>query len=144
VADVLVWVFQHGVAIGIVALVLAVPVALAGVAYLWFLQGAKTIAAVWVWRRAWWWWRSRSSPFAPSGGAGGGGYSPEYLAFMQSPAWRHQRDRVLRRDGQRCAQCGGRRGLEAHHLWYATPVVDTPDWGITTLCRHCHATAHGR
>ena len=131
-ADVLLWAFEHGVTIGLVALVLAIPVALAWAwRYLWFLQGAKTIAAVWVWRRAWWWWRSRSSPFAPSGGAGGGGYSPEYLAFMQSPAWRDQRGRVLRRDGHRCAQCGGRRGLEAHHLWYASPLRDTPDWGIT-------------
>jgi hypothetical protein len=144
VTDLALWAFQHGVLIGLIAFALAVPVALLGVVYMWTLNGARFIAAVWVWRRAWEWWRSRSGPRSPSGGAGGYGYSHDYLAFMQSPAWRAQRGRVLRRDAHRCQQCGGRRGLEAHHLWYASPVADTPDWGIKTLCAGCHAGAHGR
>jgi hypothetical protein len=138
------WVWQHSLTLATVVLVLAVPLALLALAASFALGVARLIAAVWVWRRAWEWWRGRPGPLAPSGGAGGSGYSSEYLAFMQSPAWRAQRGRVLRRDAHRCQQCGGRRGLEAHHLWYASPVADTPDWGIKTLCGRCHAGAHGR
>jgi hypothetical protein len=144
VADLLLWLFHHGVLIGVLAFALAIPVALLGVVYLWTLNGARFVAAVWVWRQAWRWWRGRAGSLAPSGGAGGYGYSADYVTFMQSPEWRQQRGRVLRRDGHRCQQCGGRRGLEAHHLWYASPVRDTPDWGIKTLCAGCHGRAHGR
>jgi hypothetical protein len=146
VADLLLWALEHGITIGLVAFVLALPVALAGVAYLWFLQGARTIAAGWVWVQFFRWLRDRrspgGSPFGHPGGAGG--HSREYVAFMASPEWRRQRERVLRRDRHRCTECGGRRGLEAHHLWYASPLRDTPDWALSTLCGGCHAEAHGR
>jgi hypothetical protein len=145
VVDFLLWALEHGVTIGLVAFVLAIPLALLGVAYVWFLQGAMTIAAGWVWVQFFRWLRDRRaptgrSPFGHPGGAGG--YSREYLAFMASPEWRRQRERVLRRDSHRCQGCGGRRGLEAHHHWYASPIAATPDWALETLCAGCHAQAH--
>jgi hypothetical protein len=45
------WLIDHGgelLAVGLVAAVLGV---LAGSAYLWLLNGAKAIAAGWIWRR---------------------------------------------------------------------------------------------
>jgi hypothetical protein len=142
VVDFLLWALEHGVTIGLVAFLLAIPLALLGVAYLWFLQGARTIAAGWVWVQLFRWLRDRRttgarSPFGHPGGAGG--YSREYAAFFSSAAWARQRARVLRRDGHRCQACGGRRGLAVHHTWYATPIEATPDWALTTLC---HATCH--
>ena len=86
-ADALRWAFDHGVTIGVVALALSVPPALAGVLYLWTLNGARFIAAGWVWRCFLHWWRT-----GRTGGAGEapvaipGGHSPEYRAFMASPA----------------------------------------------------------
>lgn len=69
----------------------------------------------------------------------------EYTRFMQSPAWRAQRRRVLRRDAYRCRACGG-RGQEVHHHWYAGPaaggIVATPDDALTTLCPACHLRIH--
>jgi hypothetical protein len=124
---------------------LAVPVVfvlfLGSVAYLWFLQGARIIAAAWVWRRAWEWWRARSGPFAPSGGAGG--HSRDYDAFMASPAWKRQRARALRRDRGRCRDCGG-RAVDVHHEFYSAPIAATPDWALTSVCEPCHNRRHGR
>ena len=91
-ADVLLWAFQHGVAIGVVALVLSVPLALAGVAYLWFLQGARIIAAAWVWRRFLHWWRTGrtdaggAAPLTIPGGAGG--HSADGHAVLKGPEQR--------------------------------------------------------
>lgn len=65
----------------------------------------------------------------------------EYRAFMASPDWRAQRARVLRRDGDRCRACG-RPGREAHHTYYAVPIVATPDEAIQSLCESCHRLAH--
>jgi hypothetical protein len=148
-ADALLWAFEHGVALGLIAFALAVPVALFGVVYLWLLQGARVIAAVWVWRRFLHWWRTgrtdsggaAPSPIPPSGGAGG--HSAEYVAFMGSSTWERQRGRVLRRDRGRCADCGG-RAREVHHTFYASPVAATPDWALLSLCPGCHRRAHGR
>ena len=115
-ADAILWAFDHGVAIGLIAFVLAIPVALAGVVYVWMLQGARVIAAVWVWRRFLHWWRTGRTDGAGAGpltlplSGGAGGYSAEYTAFMRSGAWAQQRERVLRRDGHRCQGCGGAGG----------------------------------
>lgn len=65
----------------------------------------------------------------------------EYRVFMVSPDWRAQRARVLRRDGYRCRACG-RPGREAHHTYYAVPIVATPDEAIQTFCPDCHLRIH--
>lgn len=141
------WALQppHGLVVGLVVYALALVVVCFGWLYLWFMQGARTLAALWVWRQAWRWWRARGrAPTGHRGVPGGREHSAEYRRFMQSLAWRRQRARVLRRDHHHCTACGGRRGLHAHHTFYASPIASTPDWGIETLCAGCHRDAHGR
>jgi hypothetical protein len=132
----------HGelvVTLALLALPLVFVFFLASVAYLWFLQGARIIAAAWVWRRFFRWLRTRSD--SPSGGRGG--QSAEYIRFMQSPTWKHQRARVLRRDRRRCRDCGG-RASDVHHEFYSDPIESTPDYALTSLCAPCHGRQHGR
>lgn len=132
----------HGdlfVTLALLAVPLVVVFFLASVVYLWFLQGARIIAAAWVWRRFFAWLRARSDH--PGGAGGRGGHSREYVAFMQSPAWERQRARVLRRDRHRCRDCG-RRATDVHHQWYASPLEDTPDYGLLSLCEGCHRQSH--
>lgn len=92
-------------------------------------RGLSRLLSRW-WRdlSRWWRWGTRRT-------------TSEYRLFMASPAWAEQRRRVLQRDGYRCRWCG-RAGREAHHLYYAVPLVATPDEGITTLCEPCHLRAH--
>lgn len=131
------WLFDHGAELLPVALGICVLGVVLGSAYLWFLQGARIIAAGWVWKQFLRGLRSRS----PSGGRGG--LSPDYQAFMQSAAWKSQRRRVLRRDGRACRDCGG-RAVDVHHDQYWTPIEATPDWALTSLCEGCHGRRHGR
>jgi hypothetical protein len=132
------WLLDHGDELLPLSLVLMGLLFLVCLALVWARAGARWIAVYWIWREFLRGLRARRHP------GGAGGYSHEYTTFMASPEWRRQRERVLRRDGHRCQGCGGRRGLEAHHLWYAKPLPDTPDWGITTLCAGCHTATHGR
>jgi hypothetical protein len=134
-----VWLFRHPEVVYPLALGICVLFVLLCVAYLWFLQGARIIAAAWVWRRFFRWLRTRSD--SPSGGRGG--QSREYQAFMGSTTWRRQRARVLRRDRGRCRDCGG-RAEDVHHETYWTPIESTPDYALTSLCAPCHGRQHGR
>ena len=115
------WLLAHGDALLPVALALCVLGVLTGTASLWFLQGARIIAAVWIWRRAWAWWRSRSgsSPDRPGGGGGHRKHSDRYRRVMASPGWRRRRSQTIRHAGRRCQKCGQRGRLDVHHLSYA-------------------------
>jgi hypothetical protein len=128
------WGVHHGDSLLLPALVLCVVLVLAGAAYLWFLQGAKIIAAGWVWRR---WWRSRS------GDAGAAARSAEYEAYLTSPAWRRRRARVLRRAGRRCQACGARPATGVHHLTYAHLGAERA-WELLALGVECHRRLHKR
>jgi 5-methylcytosine-specific restriction endonuclease McrA len=63
--------------------------------------------------------------------------SPEYRAYLTSPAWAELRRLVLIRDGQRCIACGGTSDLEVHHLTYAR-MTREPLSDLITLCHPCH------
>ena len=68
------------------------------------------------------------------------------LAVRSGSTRRYRRLRafVLRRDGGRCQRCGGRVGLECHHVIPRTAGgLDTPS-NCRTLCRTCHDGLHGR
>lgn len=68
--------------------------------------------------------------------------------FYASPAWRHTRDFVLKRDAGLCVRCGA-LGVIVHHITELTPKnIDDPaitlnEENLVTLCRACHAIAHG-
>lgn len=141
-----VWLLAHGAELLPVALAVCVLGVLAGAAYLWFLTGARIIAAGWIWReflrglRA----RSRARSRSPSGGAGGrGGHSVEYQAVMQSAGWRRRRQDAIRRAGRRCQECGAGGPLDVHHLTYAHLGDERPG-ELVAVCEGCHGRLHGR
>jgi len=139
------WLLVHGGALLPVALALCVLGVLAGTASLWFLQGARLLAAVWVWWRAWAWWRSCSGPSPDRPGGAGGHREPSdrYRRVMASPGWRRRRAQTIRRAGRRCQACGRRGPLDVHHLSYAHLGDERPD-ELIALCGPCHSRLHGR
>jgi 5-methylcytosine-specific restriction endonuclease McrA len=66
--------------------------------------------------------------------------SPEYRAYLRSPAWHELRRLVLLRDNHACTGCGRLVGLEVHHLTYER-LYHEPLSDLTTLCLDCHRDA---
>ena len=132
------WWFAHGQAFLPAATALCLILALLIAAYLWFLQSARLLAAVWIWRRAWRWWRLRRS-----GGAGGRAQTARYRAVMASGGWRRRRRRAIGRAGRRCQRCGAPEPLDVHHLTYARLGRERPG-DLLAVCESCHRALHGR
>ena len=69
-------------------------------------------------------------------------------AFYESPAWRKTRAYIIKRDAGLCVRCGA-PGVIVHHKTELTPTnIDDPaislnEKNLVTLCRTCHAIAHG-
>jgi hypothetical protein len=45
-------------------------------------------------------------------------HSPEYRAYLKSPAWQETRKKALAYHGRKCARCGTRFRLQVNHLTY--------------------------
>jgi hypothetical protein len=132
------WWFANGHAFLPTAAALCFISALLIAAYLWFLQGARIIAAAWVWRRAWRRWRAPRP-----GGAGDRAHTARYRAVMASGGWRRRRAAAIRRAGRRCQRCGVRGPLDVHHLTYRRLGRERPG-DLLALCESCHGALHGR
>ena len=132
------WWFANGHAFLLAIVALCFILALVIAAYLWFLQGARIVAAAWVWRRAWRWWRARRP-----GGAGGHAHTERYRAVMASGGWRRRRAAAIRRAGRRCQRCGSGGPLDVHHLSYRNPGRESPG-DLLAVCESCHRMLHGR
>jgi len=130
------WLLAHGAELLMPAVVICVFVAILGTAYLWFFQGARIIAAAWVWRRAGAWWRTGRTGSTRS-------HSPEYEAVLQSPGWRRRRSEAIRAAGRRCQECGAAGPLDVHHLSYAHLGNERPD-ELLAVCEDCHGRLHRR
>src|SRR5688572_6635129 len=100
------WALLHGEQLLVFGLVGCVVLALLATSYLWFFQGARIIAAGWVWGRFLEGLRGAPSHRGARGDGDGGGHSVEYRAVMGSAGWRRRRGQVLRRQGGRCAVPG--------------------------------------
>jgi hypothetical protein len=132
------WLVDHGEQLLLPGLALCVLLLLAAMAYLWFLQGARLIAAGWVWSRF-------VDGFRHRGAGGPREHSAEYEAVMKSPGWRRRRAGVLRRQGGRCAVPGCTApAVDVHHAeGYARLGRERPD-ELLGLCPRHHAQLHGR
>lgn len=64
-----------------------------------------------------------------------------YETYLSSTTWKSIRRQVLARDGYRCQRCGGRTGLQIHHLTYERRGRESLS-DLTVLCDHCHSRAH--
>jgi 5-methylcytosine-specific restriction endonuclease McrA len=57
-------------------------------------------------------------------------------------AYDQLRERILRRDGWRCQNCGSLRSLEVHHVQRRSQQGDDTEQNLITLCRSCHTDQH--
>jgi len=64
-------------------------------------------------------------------------FSPQYLLYIRSDAWRERRRRALQRAGFRCQLCGETRRLQVHHVTYVN-LGNEKDEDLTALCWYCH------
>jgi hypothetical protein len=65
----------------------------------------------------------------------------EYRQYLSSNEWRGKRERVLRRDKNRCIKCHSVENLQIHHLTYER-VGKEFLCDLITLCRKCHERVH--
>ena len=66
-----------------------------------------------------------------------------YKKYLRSPQWAIKREKVLRRDGYKCTQCGSKRSLQVHHKTYARIYKEKLE-DLVTLCKKCHKKVHGK
>ena len=149
VYDMTTWALTSGGVLLLPGLVLCVIGVLALTGYLWFLQGARLLAAAWIWRQAWQWWRAQGWPAWVAtihlGGRGGrrARHSALYERTMASAAWRRRRKAAIRRAGGRCQHCGREGPVNVHHTTYRDLGHERP-WQLQVLCQQCHALVHER
>jgi hypothetical protein len=63
--------------------------------------------------------------------------SPEYLIYIQSPAWLLLRLKVLKRDKYICQACFVKTASEAHHVTYIRLFHELLD-DLVSVCPRCH------
>ena len=64
---------------------------------------------------------------------------PKYQKYLKSRKWQYIRSEVLKRDGFKCMQCGGKENLQVHHLSYKHLYNELGYLEeLCTLCRECH------
>lgn len=78
-------------------------------------------------------------------------FSPEYLAYIDSPQWQAVRARKLAEVGERCQNCHSWRYeldppriLQVHHLNYDQPFGQERMSDLQVLCVPCHEKATRR
>lgn len=63
-----------------------------------------------------------------------------YQEYLTTELWRIIRNRVLKRDGNKCQICHYDNDLQVHHKSYDKDTIDGIDLSkLITLCRECHS-----
>lgn len=72
-----------------------------------------------------------------------------YEKQLKTKEWRAKREKILKRDGYKCAYCGSKSKLNVHHKYYNlypngkhVNAWDYPDDALITLCESCHKKVH--
>ena len=65
-----------------------------------------------------------------------------YQSYLRSPEWRARRERILRRDGYACTNCGGIPATQVHHTRYPMRWGQEKDEWLVSLCEPCHRAVH--
>lgn len=60
-----------------------------------------------------------------------------YNAYLQSPAWKERRRKVLKRAGDLCEACLERRATQVHHTTYKH-LGNEPLFELRAVCGVCH------
>jgi 5-methylcytosine-specific restriction endonuclease McrA len=64
-----------------------------------------------------------------------------YYAYLETPAWRAKRKKVLARARGICEGCGERQATQAHHVTYAR-VGQEMLFDLVAMCEDCHHAIH--
>ena len=64
-----------------------------------------------------------------------------YRDYLHSFAWKHKREKALRRAGRRCQVCNSPSRLELHHRDYSNLFHERNE-DLIVLCHTCHAMFH--
>lgn len=70
-----------------------------------------------------------------------GDQDADYKEYINSPAWKVKKMKVLERDGRLCV-CGD-EATDVHHKTY-TNIGKEPLSDLVSLCKHCHDGYHKR
>lgn len=65
-------------------------------------------------------------------------YDQIYLMYLTSKFWRMTRQKVLKRDGNRCVKCSSVHGLHVDHMRYPDKFGNEKLKDLQTLCYRCH------
>ena len=66
-----------------------------------------------------------------------------YSDYLESDHWQGVRVLALRRSGNKCQLCAGKKTLDVHHNSYARLGHEQPE-DVVVLCRKCHAKHHDK
>ncbi|MDQ3171342.1 MAG: HNH endonuclease [Acidobacteriota bacterium] len=64
-------------------------------------------------------------------------------AAAQAKNWREMKAAVIARDGLACRVCGGKYGLDLHHLLMRSLGGRDELRNLALVCKTCHAAIHG-
>ena len=69
-----------------------------------------------------------------------------YRHLLRDKRWVKLRWKIVRMDAYRCVGCGATEHLQVHHVRYrsGSKPWEYDEDDLVTLCRACHAHAHGR
>ncbi len=65
-----------------------------------------------------------------------------YRIYLQSSHWRYVRGLALKRDCNKCFECGESKSLQVHHVCYRESPYNTRLTDLITLCNSCHEKEH--
>ena len=69
-------------------------------------------------------------------------YKERYEEYLTSEDWEEKRSIAYKAAEYRCATCGEKKKLHAHHLFYRNLHDVDPITELLVLCEDCHAIAH--
>ena len=74
-----------------------------------------------------------------------------YEELLQTREWKEKRDRIIKRDSNKCTFCGSPYNLQVHHKYYSrypdnrfVNPWNYPDDALITLCNNCHKKIHNK
>lgn len=62
-----------------------------------------------------------------------------YRLYMDTKHWWYRKTRILKRDNNKCCQCGEPARLYVDHIKYGKRFGDEKDEDLQTLCYSCHS-----
>jgi 5-methylcytosine-specific restriction endonuclease McrA len=61
---------------------------------------------------------------------------------LEQDEYQELRQKILRRDGWRCQNCGSMSNLEVHHREFRSQSGEDSEQNLITLCTFCHTHVH--